>query len=418
MPGKTSEVYTQMSHPNHGSFPTAGNAFRINNQELTQYPITLVIHDSSYATFTAAGEAVFKNQYPYAYLGTSPWLASPTNDVPLAFSHPVNSQIIDLLLCQGEYGVVVYALSENTLKQPGTASVLEHIKKRCPHAQHLLLKLMDTDKGSCKDAIAAGSGLQLAAYASEESARKLFVQLKQDISQMKAPVYYDKLNREPAEWTNFSLAEPLHEKENRVLIVGDSISAGYGKFVRELLPGCQVDSLNTSEGTHHPNFYRLLQIALTQYPYKVVHLNNGIHIHGISTKEYRQNLTSIFQWIHIVAPDTQIIFANTTSASRRQSIPDGDAFQSKHFQLGDRVPLDSASGNLSEYRYSPDDSALYMELNHIASQVCGHFCIPVNDLFTLCVSEDLPKSDYVHFQTKGYKRLAQAVADSISKFIS
>lgn len=39
---------------------TLGNAFRINNQEISHYPITLVIHDQNYLCWTASGENVLK----------------------------------------------------------------------------------------------------------------------------------------------------------------------------------------------------------------------------------------------------------------------------------------------------------------------------------------------------------------------
>ena len=68
-----------MIKPENGFFKQ-GCAFRINNQEITQYPITLILHDSDYVSWTAAGEKLFLNQFPYAYIGTAPWLGSRTND--------------------------------------------------------------------------------------------------------------------------------------------------------------------------------------------------------------------------------------------------------------------------------------------------------------------------------------------------
>lgn len=402
-----------MTNPIYKVFPTQGNAFRINNQEMTRYPITLVIHDNSYSSWTLFGEECFSNQFPYAYLGTSPWLNSRTNDAPLPMAHPLNMQLMDLLFSQGEYGTVIYALSEASIQASDILSTSRYIKKRCPQAQHFLVKLLDADKSDCKDKLAAKADFQLATYDSEEAARKLFEQAKQQTAQMDTPIYYDKLNREWAEWTNISIAEPLDDSENRILLVGDSISSGYGKLVQELLPDCRVDLLNTSEGTHHPNFYRLLQIALSHYPYKVIHLNNGIHIHGISPEAYRQNLICIFQWIHMISPDTKIVFATTTSASRKRDTQTASSFQSENFQLGDRAPVSLQQENQSEYCYSPKDSALYIKLNELATQVCESFQIPVNDLFTLCVSRDLPKADSVHFQNEGYRVLAKAVAEAV-----
>ena len=399
-----------MIKPENGFFKQ-GCAFLINNQEITQYPITLILHDSDYVSWTAAGEKLFLNQFPYAYIGTAPWLGSRTNDGELPITHPAKRQILDLLLRQGEYGVIVYAVSEKKLRQPEMKAECAYIKKQCKYARHILLKIKELDHGREKDQYADEAGLQLAVYETQEKAKTLFQQIKNEISCSKPPCYWDKLNREWAEWMNYSIAEPLQERNHRILLVGDSISVGYGDMVQKMLPHYYVDRLNTSEGTHHINYFRMLQIALSEYPYEIIHINNGIHIHGISVREYSNNLTNIFQWIHLLSPDTKIIFAGTTCVIRRGNDGKDGGFNSKSFQLGDRVPVKQGRNTDDQYYYSPEDSALYMELNKAASQVCRKFGIPVNDLFELSVSENLPKTDAVHFQKAGYQKLAEAIMD-------
>lgn len=394
-------------------FFTQGCAFRINNQDIRQYPITLILHDPDYVSWTAAGEKLFLNRFPYAYIGTAPWLGSHTNDEELPITHPAKKQILDLLLRQGDYGVIVYAISEEKLRQPEMKAECAYIKKQCKNARHILLKIEELDHGREKDQYADEAGLQLAVYETQEKAASLFQQIMNEISSSKPPCHWDKLNREWAEWMNYSVAEPLQERSHRILLVGDSISAGYGDMVQEMLPDYHVDRLNTSEGTHHINYFRMLQIALSEYPYEVIHINNGIHIHGISVQEYAHNLTNIFQWIHLLSPDSRIIFASTTCASRKGKGRKDSRFNSKSFQLGDRVPVETGQNMKTQYSYSPEDSALYMELNKAASQVCQKFGIPVNDLFDLSVSKNLPKSDVVHFQKEGYQKLAEATAETI-----
>ena len=57
----------------------------------------------------------------------------------------------------------------------------------------------------------------------------------------------------------------------------------------------------------------------------------------------------------------------------------------------------------------------YGELNEKARQICAEHGIPVNDLYRLCVEENLQKSDGVHFQEEGYRRLAHRVAEALRR---
>ena len=59
-----------MIKPENGFFKQ-GCAFRINNQEITQYPITLILHDSDYVSWTAAGEKLFLNHKKRYHFDTS-----------------------------------------------------------------------------------------------------------------------------------------------------------------------------------------------------------------------------------------------------------------------------------------------------------------------------------------------------------
>lgn len=114
-----------------------------------------------------------------------------------------------------------------------------------------------------------------------------------------------------------SAGSPAESGKDRILLVGDSISAGYGDMVQRLMAGWYVDRLNTSEGLRHPNFLRMLEIALEKYPYRIVHLINGIYLHGQTPEQYRQNLLGAFAWSHMIAPRARIIYAANTTCSRK-----------------------------------------------------------------------------------------------------
>ncbi|MGL4739140.1 MAG: SGNH/GDSL hydrolase family protein, partial [Cellulosilyticaceae bacterium] len=124
--------------------------------------------------------------------------------------------------------------------------------------------------------------------------------------------------------------------------------------------------------------------------YELIHINNGIHVHGVTPEVYKHNLKRIFQWIHLISPHTQIMFCNTTPFSKKGS---GEAY----------------------WVFDPEASQILIELNDMAMQVCHGMHIPVNDLFKVCISENLQKSDGVHFQESGYLRLAECVVKSIGE---
>lgn len=394
---------------------TAGNAYRINNQEQWEHPITLLVHDWEYVHWAAVGEQIFSPELPFAYLGTSPWPGTRTNEETLPFAHPFSRKITKLLLDQGSYGMIVYALSEETLRQPGFAAFVRWMKELCPEAEAVLLKNAGQDLSGIKDELAAEEGLRLAVWEREEEAEAFFRGIRQRVLGMAKPAFHDSLNREWAEWVNYSLSQPLEDREKRILLVGDSISAGYGSMVQELMPDWQVDRLNTSEGLHHPNLIRMLEIILEEYPYQLIHINNGIHIHGISAEEYGRKLEELFQWMEERYPSMKILFAATTSASEKKEKTEEEHFENSDFRLGDRAPVTVSEGEGAEYVYSPESSEAYIRLNEEARKVCGRRGIPFNDLFSLCVSRDLPKTDEVHFREEGYVEIAKAVSDLITK---
>ena len=80
--------------------------------------------------------------------------------------------------------------------------------------------------------------------------------------------------------------------------------------------------------------------------------------------------------------------------------------------------MDNGSREIQEeYYYSREDSAVYIDLNRVAVNICDICDIPVNDLFSLCISENLPKADPVHFRESGYRRLAEAVAGAVRLYL-
>ncbi|MDO5416346.1 MAG: SGNH/GDSL hydrolase family protein [Lachnospiraceae bacterium] len=333
---KTNEIQTTMS-----AFSYCGNSFRINNQNILDYPLTLIIHDACHLELVLLAQEIFAGNYPLGYIGTSPW-----------------PEII---------------LNQKTMD----------IQKQFP------------------DRLA--NHLKIAEYQSREDIVHLLSLLTEDIRRTPNIKWTSSLNREWAEWTNLSFALPEEDPDNRILLVGDSISVGYGSLVQELMPQYHIDLLNTSEGIHHPNFLRLLQIALNQHSYQTIHINNGIHLHGQTFEQYEQNLIRVFEWIHLISPNTKIIFATTTPVSRKivNREPQG-TFDPHNFTMGGCFPLDKKDADSTMWIVDHNASAIYQLLNDTAKNICSAYNIPVNDLYNLCIMHNLQKTDKIHFQESAY----------------
>jgi len=397
------------------SYPTCGNALRINDQAKTQYPLTLIVHDREHLELVVWAESSFGGRYPLGYIGTSPWPGSVMNQRIMDYEDAQNRELYGFLRMQMEIGWVVYGLCAGQKEENDIRAMVRDMQKNCPEARQFWMKKRDEEISASVENILREYGVSIKEYGNQEETAGWLEELGEEIAREKPPVKYDTLDREWAEWTNFSVALPEEETDNRILLVGDSISAGYGDMVQRLMPGWHVDRLNTSEGLHHPNFIHLLEIALKRYPYRAIHINNGIHLHGQTVEEYGENLREVFGWIRENAPGTKIIFAATTPISRRLSGEELEDFDARHFSMGDRAPIKEGARNDTIWILDEKASEIYRRLNKEAFVVCESQNIPIDDLYQLCAEENLQKSDGVHFTEEAYWRLAHQVAETIRR---
>ncbi len=394
-----------------------GNALRINDQSITKYPLTLMVHDKEHLDLVMCAENIFWGKCPLGYVGTSPWPGSVTNQKTMEYGSPYNVRLYDFLRAQAETGWIIYGQSAGGEKENEILAMVKDMKEKCPGAKQIWMKKSGESLSGAIHGILSEYGVRLAEYESVEDFGAWLKILTEEIRQAKPPVWFDSLEREGAEWTNVSITLPEEEKENRILLVGDSISAGYGDMVQKKMPGWHVDRLNTSEGIHHPNFLRLLELALQRYAYRLVHINNGIHLHGQSVEQYGQNLMGVFSWIHMVSPSTKIVFATTTPISRSLEKGELENFNTQHFSMGDKAPL--TLGAQDEYWVTDEKaSRIYKELNEKAMEICAEHNIPVNDLYQLCIEENLQKSDGVHFKEEAYQKLALKISQTLKRELS
>lgn len=407
-----------MGQESQTKYPTWGNAFRINDQSKKKYPLTLIVHDVKHLELVTKAEEIFWGRYPLGYVGTSPWPGTITNQKIMGYTYSQNIELYDLLREQMEIGWIIYGLDISSEEERDLLALIKDMKKKCPQArQFWLLNKSDKILGAV-DRSLQEYGICSVEYEGQQDFGIWLERLVKEIEKAQPPERFDSLEREGAEWTNLSVSLPAEEENNRILLVGDSISAGYGDMVQELMPGWHIDRLNTSEGLHHPNFGRMLEIALKPYSYRVVHINNGIHLHGQSVEQYGKNLLQVFDKIHEIAPEAKIIFATTTPLSRSLREDELDGFNAQHFSMGDRAPMDRSCADKEEFWVTDEQaSEIYKKLNETARKICAVSHICVNDLYQLCVDENLQKSDGVHFREDAYWRLAAKVAESLQKEI-
>ena len=395
-----------------------GNAFRINDQALARYPLVLMVHDQAHIELVQRAENIFSGRIPFGYIGTSPWPGSVTNYRTLKYCAPLNLQIYDFLQAQMETGWILYVQKVDGDKESGEIlTFLKERKKKYPIIKQIWLKQGDEFLPPSFLSGLEELGIQLEEYGNQKEFDIWLRTLEEEVLRADPPVYFDSFDREWAEWSNFSITLPRKEQENRILLVGDSISAGYGDMVQKRMPEFHVDRLNTSEGIHHPNFLRLLEIALCQYPYRLIHLNNGIHLHGQKIEQYGKNLQGVFHWIHLLSPNTKIVFATTTPLSCRLDKGKMEEFDIHHFSMGDRAPI--LSGSSGEYWVIDEKaSEIYRQLNEKAKEICAARNIPVNDLYAFCADRNLQKTDGVHFQEGAYRKMAGEIAEVLRRELS
>lgn len=397
------------------TYPTCGNGLRINDQAKSSRPMTLIVHDMEHLDLVLKAQDIYAGRYPLGYIGTSPWPGAVTNQKTMDYRAAQSHALYDFLRAQTEIRWIVYGLSVEHDEADGISSLVRDMKEKHPLARQFWFSHGKRALGDSLESTLTECGIQRMEYGTEAELDAFLRELAAEAENAPVPSWHDPLDREDAEWTNLSITFPIEAADHRILLVGDSISVGYGNLVQALMPGWHVDRLNTSEGIHHPNFLRLLEIALEQYPYRLIHINNGIHLHGQTVEQYAQNLSKVFVWIHMTAPKAKIIFATTTPLSRRLEEDELTGFDARHFTMGDRIPLDRDALKAGYWITDEKASEIYRKLNEAAAAICKDYGIPVNDLYRLCVSENLQKSDGVHFQEDGYRRLAAQVAEALKR---
>ena len=194
-------------------------------------------------------------------------------------------------------------------------------------------------------------------------------------------------------------AQPPKQELPRVLLIGDSIRLGYAPLVAKKLAGKAEIISPESTGMDMPGTLKQLDKWLADHKPLIVHFNCGLHDLKVSKKtqafqvppdQYEANLKQIVATIQKSTP--HVVFANTTPI-----IDDRHAARKADFD-----------------RFDKDVKAY----NQRAVKVMTELGVPVDDLNRIVIDggeNDLLGKDGTHYTPAGYERLANAVADSISR---
>jgi lysophospholipase L1-like esterase len=192
--------------------------------------------------------------------------------------------------------------------------------------------------------------------------------------------------REKIEWLDVWVPDANAHDLPRVLLVGDSITRGYGPEVERLLKGkASVARLATSKSVGDPGLLAEVSLVLGQYHFDVIHFNNGMHGWGYTEEEYARHFPELVETLRKGAQGSRLIWATTTPVREANNLE----------QLSPRTER-------------------VKERNRIAGQVAGRQKIPVDDLFALV--RDHPEyyaKDGVHFGPKGVAAEAAQVAQKV-----
>jgi hypothetical protein len=103
-----------------------------------------------------------------------------------------------------------------------------------------------------------------------------------------------------------------------VLLIGDSITGGYGPKVADALKGkASVARLTTSNSIGDPALLAEVALVLGQCRFDVVHFNNGLHGWGYSEEEYQKCFPELVATIRKHAPQAKLTERRIFNAGSR-----------------------------------------------------------------------------------------------------
>lgn len=193
----------------------------------------------------------------------------------------------------------------------------------------------------------------------------------------------DPIVREKIEWLDVWIPNTNDRGLPRVLLVGDSITRGYGKQVESQMKDlAYVARLATSKSLGDPALFDQVTLVLREHTFDVIHFNNGMHGDGYSEEAYAAALPSLLATVRKHAPRARVVLCTTTDVRERDSLA----------------------------RVLPK-TARMIRRNELLAAFAKREGLPLNDLFSVVHDHpDYHAKDGVHFNEEGNSALAAAVS--------
>lgn len=192
---------------------------------------------------------------------------------------------------------------------------------------------------------------------------------------------------EQTEWIRVDWWYANHTDKPRVLLVGDSISVGYGERVHVLLRDrFDVGRLATSKCVDNPSFFKELDYVLSEFPYEIIHFNNGLHGWTCSEENFGVMYAKAVDHIQDAMPKAKLILAASTACREKEDLS----------------------------RLNAETNPRVVARNAMMQACAEERGLAFNDLYaTTADNAALYCPDAVHMLDTGYDVLARQVADHI-----
>jgi lysophospholipase L1-like esterase len=198
--------------------------------------------------------------------------------------------------------------------------------------------------------------------------------------------------REETEWCRMWWSQANEPHLRRILLIGDSITAGYAPHVIAAFKGrYAVDYLASSRSLNDPCFTHELHYMLALNSYDAIHFNNGLHGFHLTTEEYGFHLAAAWHALRSLARDARLAWASSTPVTVvRQS----DALDPKKNQI-------------------------VLSRNAIAADLARRESISIDELYTLVIDRpEIRCDDGYHYLEAGQERLGKGVASFLDQLLS